>query len=160
MTWTMLAAILIYAGWLYASLQLLGGAYLLVLAWRIWRGAAAPVQDTRNVGRTNILASLLVALGTQLSNPKTALVYAGLFAALLPPETPPALLAVLLPAILVVETGWYLVVALLFSAEAPRLLYLKGKKWVDRTAAAVMGLLGLRLMASSLARPWLTPAAG
>lgn len=42
--------------------------------------------------------------------------------------------------------GWYALVAIAFSAERPRQHYLRSKLWLDRTAGAVMGLLGLKLI--------------
>ncbi len=39
-----------------------------------------------------------------------------------------------------------------FSSERPRAAYLRGKRWIDRAAGAVMGALGLRLMIET-ARP-------
>ena len=48
--------------------------------------------------------------------------------------------------VLGIEAGWYMLVALAFSAEHPRRLYLRAKRWIDRAVAAAMGLLGLRLL--------------
>ena len=141
-------------GWLYAGLKLAGGLYLLHLALRIWRGAAGPVTvpataDGRPAG---LLRSFSIALATQLSNPKTAIVYGSIFAALLPADPPGWLLLALPPAVFVIEAGWYAAVALAFSAGRPRAAYLRSKAWIDRVAASVVGALGLRLAAEA-ARP-------
>jgi threonine/homoserine/homoserine lactone efflux protein len=37
-------------------------------------------------------------------------------------------------------------VAATFSAERPRSIYLRVKKWIDRFAGSVMGALGVQLM--------------
>ncbi len=37
-----LRAVISQAEWAYLAFKLLGGAYLLHLAWRLWRGAAEP----------------------------------------------------------------------------------------------------------------------
>jgi threonine/homoserine/homoserine lactone efflux protein len=54
--------------------------------------------------------------------------------------------------ILLIEAGWYTIVAVAFSADRPRAAYLRGKRWIDRAAGCVMGMLGLRLMIET-ARP-------
>jgi threonine/homoserine/homoserine lactone efflux protein len=147
-----LRAVLVEQGWLYAALRLCGGAYLLYLAAGLWRGATRPLASPlampargRGLGR-----SFAAGLLTQLSNPKTAVVYGSVFAALLPAR-PAAWMFIALPStILIVEAGWYAVVALSFSAERPRALYAAGKRWIDRAAGAIMAALGARLLIEAL----------
>jgi threonine/homoserine/homoserine lactone efflux protein len=145
-----LIALLMQVGWLYAGLKLAGGLYLLYLAVMIWRGARQPLRMSEDAapaqGGGGLRRAFLLGLMTQLSNPKTAVVYAGIFAALMP-ETPPLWLALVLPAgVFVIECGWYAVVAIAFSAARPRAAYLSAKHWIDRLAGGVMGLLGLRML--------------
>jgi threonine/homoserine/homoserine lactone efflux protein len=87
---------------------------------------------------------------TQLSNPKTIIVYASIFAALLPKTIPAGLFLALPVGVFAVEAGWYTIVALAFSAQHPRRLYLAAKNWIDRMAGAVMAGLGLRLILTGL----------
>jgi threonine/homoserine/homoserine lactone efflux protein len=149
-----LQAVLLAVPALYLGLKVLGGLYLCWLGWRIFASAPQPLVVVRGglarseAGRTR-RASLALGLATQLSNPKTAIVYASVFAALLPGAVSPVQGALLLCAVFVVEAGWYAVVALLLSAPAPRRAYLGCKTWVDRAAGAVMAGLGLRLVASA-----------
>ncbi|EFH12156.1 LysE family translocator [Teichococcus cervicalis] len=152
-----LVALLLRVEALALLVRVAGGLYLLWLGWRIWRGADAPLAQEGPVaanGATGAMArgglgrAFLLALVTQLSNPKTALVYAGIFAALLPAAMPAWLPVLLPPLVLLVEAGWYALVALAFSAAAPRAAYLRGKGWLDRLAGAVMAALGLRLLLS------------
>jgi len=143
-----LHAVLASVPWLYAALKLFGGLYLVYLGVRIWRGAREPVVVLEAAGVVNrgIGRSFVFALATQLSNPKTAVVYASIFAALLPAEPPLWVSAVLPPAIFLIEAGWYALVAVAFSAGRPRAAYLRSKLWIDRAAGAVMGALGVRLV--------------
>ncbi|MCQ4162129.1 LysE family transporter [Roseomonas sp. GC11] len=156
-----LVALLMRVEALALLVRVAGGLYLLWLGWRIWRGADAPLAQEGPVvagaatgaaagvaARGGLGRAFLLALVTQLSNPKTALVYAGIFAALLPEAMPAWLPVVLPPLVLLVEAGWYGLVALAFSAAAPRAAYLRGKGWLDRLAGAVMAALGLRLLLS------------
>jgi len=73
-------------------------------------------------------------------------VYGSIFAALMPPAPPAWIFVALPPAVMSIEMGWYTIVAATFSSDGPRTAYLRGKRWIDRTAGAVMGALGLRLV--------------
>ncbi|ATU93133.1 LysE family translocator [Phyllobacterium zundukense] len=144
-----LTALLMQFEWLYLMLKLLGGAYLVYIAIRIWRGASEPLAlaDTNApTGGLSISRAFLLGLSTQLSNPKTSIVYASIFAALMPPAPPLWLLFALPPMLFCVEAGWYAVVAFVFSGSRARLIYVRLKLWIDRGAGAVMGALGLKLM--------------
>jgi len=140
---------------LYLAIKGLGGAYLVYLGFRIWRGARQPLAvaqeadaSQRPQGRGK--RTFLLGLATQVSNPKTAVVYASIFAAFLPREVP-LVLALAVPAVIFcIETGWYSIVALALSSAAPRSAYLRYKVWIDRAAGGVMGLLGLRLVWSAV----------
>jgi threonine/homoserine/homoserine lactone efflux protein len=134
--------------WLYVALKVAGGAYLVFLACRIWRGARAPLAIAPTdveASRRQLLRSFATGFFTQVSNPKTAIVYAGIFAALLPREIAPWFFVALPLVIFVIETGWYSIVVLVLSASAPRSAYLSAKALFDRAAASVLGLLGVRL---------------
>jgi threonine/homoserine/homoserine lactone efflux protein len=152
------AALLAVPG-LYLAIKAFGGAYLVYLGVRIWRGARQPLPLAQEVGTScggqgtaggRGLRSFLLGLATQVSNPKTAVVYASIFAAFLPHEVP-LVLALAVPAVIFcIEAGWYTVVALALSSAAPRAAYLRYKAWIDRAAGGVMGLLGVRLVWSAV----------
>lgn len=141
--------------WLYLALKLVGGLYLVYLAVRIWRGAKEPIviPSAREGIPRSVKKSFLLGLITQLSNPKTAVVYGSIFAALLPHNLP-HIAALALPfLVFLVEAGWYSIVALALSAESSRAAYLRSKMHVDRVAGGVMGLLGLKLVAAARPAP-------
>ncbi len=144
-----LTALLMQFEWLYLLLKLLGGAYLIYIAIRIWRGASEPLAlsgSSETTSGISVSRAFLLGLITQLSNPKTSIVYASIFAALMPPSPPLWLLLALPPMLFCVEAGWYAVVAFAFSGSRARLIYARLKLWIDRGAGAVMGALGLKLM--------------
>jgi threonine/homoserine/homoserine lactone efflux protein len=146
-----LQAIFARVEWLYLAMKIGGGAYLLYLAYRLWRGANQPVTapGDASAARGTALRTFVVALLTQLSNPKTVIYYSSVFAALLPAD-PSMLVIVVLPALLfLVEGGWYGIVALAFSTQRPRAAYLSCKSWIDRVAGILMAGLGLRLIFGS-----------
>ena len=141
---------------LYLAIKGFGGAYLIYLGIRIWRGARQPLTMTQDAAGTSPRQqgrsgrTFLLGLATQVSNPKTAVVYASIFAAFLPREVPLVLALAVPVVIFCIETGWYAIVALALSSAAPRSAYLRYKVWIDRAAGGVMGLLGLRLVWSTV----------
>lgn len=146
-----LRTLLMQAGWLYLALKVVGGLYLLYLGVRLWRGASEPIAiaPTGDVVGSRPGRSFVVALATQVSNPKAAVIYGSIFAALLPVHPPLWMFLALPPLILLVESGWYVVVALAFSSARPREAYLRSKRWIDRLTGSVMGALGVRLIVDS-----------
>jgi threonine/homoserine/homoserine lactone efflux protein len=133
-------------GWLFAALKVAGGLYLVYLAWRIWRGAAEPLEVRAGQAPAQAGRAFWFGLGTQLSNPKIVAVFGAVFAALLPQDPSLWVLLALPPLIFLQETFWYAVVAYAFSSSRPRALYLGAKLWIDRGAGTLIGLLGLRLV--------------
>jgi threonine/homoserine/homoserine lactone efflux protein len=144
-----LQAVLLAVPSLYVALKILGGAYLVFIGVMVWRGARQPVDIDEARPAERRAGAFWLALATQLSNPKTAVVYASVFAALLPAEVPLWATLVLAAVIFALETGWYAIVALALSAPSPRAGYLRFKVWIDRAAGAVMAVLGLRLILGS-----------
>jgi threonine/homoserine/homoserine lactone efflux protein len=143
-----LRTLLMQAGWLYLGLKAAGGLYLLYLGIRLWRSAseAIAVEGAGERAAAQPRRSFAIALATQLSNPKAAVIYGSIFAALLPAQPPLWMCLALPPLILLVEAGWYVVVALAFSSTRPRAAYLRSKRWIDRLAGSVLGVLGIRLI--------------
>ncbi len=143
-----LQAILTNIPMLYFGLKICGGIYLIYLAVKIWTGAKRDfiVSNPAERGQATLTRSFFVGLVTQLSNPKTAFVYAGVFAALLPGRIPVIIYFILPPLIFLLEAGWYIFVALMLSSTIPRTAYLKTKSVFDRTAACAMAGLGLKLI--------------
>jgi threonine/homoserine/homoserine lactone efflux protein len=143
-----LQAVLLAVPAVYLVLKVLGGLYLCWLATRIFRGASSPLalQSPQERGAAARLRSFGLGLSTQLSNPKTAIVYASVFAAFLPAHFSPAFALVLLVAVFTVETTWCAIVAVSLSAQRPRSLYLSAKAWIDRVAGTVLFALGVKLV--------------
>ena len=145
-----LHTVLLRAPVLFTVLKVLGGAYLIYLAIRIWRGATASLQLDEVAGRRekSWTKSFLTALGTMLSNPKAMVQYGAIFAALLPHDVSPSQSILLAAFIFLLEAGWYTTVAVVLSSPLPRNTYLKAKTGIDRCTGLVMGALGVKLLAA------------
>jgi threonine/homoserine/homoserine lactone efflux protein len=117
----------------------------------MWRGSGQSVElpSERAFGVRSPWKSFVLGFLTQISNPKTAVVFASIFAASLPATIPAYMYIVLPPLVFLIEAGWYLVVALLLSSASPQRAYLRMKSPIDRVAGALMGILGLKLIDSA-----------
>lgn len=150
-----LAALITQVPLLHMTLQVAGGLYLVFMASKLWFGASKPLEMVNGAAVPISLQRVyLTAFLTQISNPKTAVVYASIFAALLPATPQPLMFALLPLVVFTVEAGWYALVAMVFSAPLPRQAYLAAKKPLDRIAALVLGGLGLRLAFEGVSQPF------
>ena len=84
-----------------------------------------------------------------MSNPKTAIIYASIFATFLPHGLSLQAGILLVTMIFLLETSWYGLVALVLSAEKARKAYLRFKLLIDRLAGGVILLLGVKLACSA-----------
>lgn len=132
----------------YRALQIAGAAYLLFIAYKLWIAAPKPLMlaDGEAIDQSSGMRAFLFGLGTQLSNPKTAIVYASVFTAALPEQASWVISVALVSLIFLVEFGWYALVAVAFSTVSARDVYLRGKTWIDRIAAGAMGALDVKIL--------------
>jgi threonine/homoserine/homoserine lactone efflux protein len=127
------------------ALRVVGGTFLIYLCFSLWQGSNEALEGTNPSPAKNRPFSR--GLLTQISNPKTMIIYVSVYGALLP-QQPDAWLYLALPiAMFAIEALWYSFVSLALSTSGSRNLYLKGKKWFDRAAGAVLGLIGLSFIA-------------
>lgn len=137
---------------LYWVLKVAGGLYLAYLGLRIWLGAKKPlisdmIEPTSST--TTAIRSFALGLTTQISNPKTAVVYASVFAAFLPSESSLVFSFGIASLVFMIETVWYTLVAIVLSSNVPRTVYLHYKSWIDRATGGMMIALGFKLVASA-----------
>ena len=137
---------------LYFVLKLAGGLYLLWIALTIWRHAREPLEalTTHANGPSGAWASFRQGLIVQISNPKTAIVIAGIFAAFVPQEPPAYTVPLVAVVAYVIDFLWYAVVAITLSGASSRALYQRAKPYFDRGAALFLVLVALRLMISPI----------
>lgn len=131
----------------YLLLKICGGIYLLYLAFKIIKHAKEPMETAQNGAQPmSLRRAYLTGLVTQLSNPKTAIILASIFTALLPKDIPNYFYFALPLLCFFIDGGWCSLVAVALSAEKPRRVYLKFKALFDRLAGGVMTVLGLKLI--------------
>ncbi len=131
---------------LYAAVCVAGGLYLAFLAVQLWRGAGkamAPPDATAPNGLGRVFRQALL---TQLSNPKVAVFFGGIFVTLLPRDWPGWVGGTAIAIVLLDETLWYAVVATAFSTAGPRRVYQRVRPTLDRVLAGVLAGLGAKLI--------------
>lgn len=134
------------APWTMAVLKVAGGLFLIWIGVQGWRHARDPLpQAELGALPRSALSALRLALISQAGNPKTALFFGAVFAALVPANPSPLLMVGLLAMVFATETLWFSVVALGFSRAPVRRAYARLKAWLDRAFGAAMVALGLRL---------------
>ena len=145
-----LQAILQNVTWAYFIFKIAGGCYLLYLAYKIWQGSntSLEVNCPNTSSSKSYVKAFLLGLITQISNPKTAVVFASVFATFITDSFQIFHSIILLSLIFLMETVWYSIIATAFSSQKPRSIYLNAKKYIDRSAAAIIGFMGIKLILS------------
>lgn len=133
---------------LFTTLKILGGAFLLFIAWMMWRHASDPMPAADSVAPRSPARAMRFGVLTFAANPKPAVFFGAVFVGLVPPDTPWPVLAALLLAVFVNETGWYIIVARVFSLPRARVAYARVKTKIDRVFGGLLALLGLKIALS------------
>lgn len=131
--------------WVYVAAKVLGGAYLIFVAFKMWRGARQPLAFAASRPNHAFLQGVLV----NLLNPKTVLFAAAVLIAVFPDHMSLGHVVFVAVDHFVVEMALYVILAFCFSTRAAGAWYRGAKVYIDRLAAAVLGALGLRILTSS-----------
>ena len=132
---------------LFGLFKVLGGMYLLYLAYKIWKHSDESVTMDIKVEKSNksFFKAVLMGFLTQISNPKTAIILASIFAALLPQQLPAYGEILLCLLAFFIDAIWYCTVVFLLSTKKSQKIYLQFKKYIDRIAGTLLAGLGLKL---------------
>lgn len=132
---------------LYFTLQIMGALYLIYLGIRLVHGAIRG----KNIGSEGALEAaagwkaVRVGFLTNITNPKAAVYYASVFAALIPPDSSTWIFVAAFCVAFAVSASWWVTVALLFSVPSVRGIYESIRKSVDLLAGGVLIVLGVRI---------------
>ncbi|MCW8841928.1 MAG: LysE family translocator [Rhodobacteraceae bacterium] len=144
--WSLLAVlglnvIFAVAPWAFIALKVAGALYLIWLAVTLWRRADTPVATEASPAENGLRLGLL----TNLANPKAVVFIAAIFTTVFP-EMPTGREAILvLGNHLLLEITFYSALTFGLTIPAVRVLYMKSKAIFDRAAAAVLGVMALRI---------------
>lgn len=148
---TGMGAVLQASAGVLTVMKILGGLYLLWLAWQSGRAAL-------NGGIT--LPSKLTGSGRwfwrgfvlNMSNPKSVVAWMAALAVGLDPSDPPQ--AVVAATVLCMGLSFFnnYAYTMVFSLSGMMAVYARARRWIDGTAAAFFGLAGLGLLRSAATR--------
>ncbi|AOZ69042.1 transporter [Rhodobacter xanthinilyticus] len=132
---------------LLTVLKFAGAAYLIYLAYKMWRHAPEPLDDRlpEETSARGPLGLVWQGIATQLANPKPAVFFGTIFLTFVPPHAPAWAYGVILAIIFINDAGWNVIVARIFSLERTRRGYLALKTTIDRIFGGLLALLGLKL---------------
>ncbi|WP_334193741.1 LysE family translocator [Pararhodobacter sp.] len=143
-----LGALFVLVPWAFAAMKLVGALYLLWIAVQIWRDAGSPLGQGPSDGRRRWSRAFGSGLLVNLANPKSVLFSAAVLVVIFPAGLGFGDATFVVAAHFLLEILGYTLLALILSRPAARAAYLRAKLWIDRTAGAVLGALGLRLLLS------------
>jgi threonine efflux protein len=145
-----LGLLLARLSWLADTVRLAGALALCWLGARTFLASRRPAAGPgpAHAGRGPGRHPWRVGLVTDLANPKAAVFWSSLFAALLPARPPLWVQAASVAVAVAVAGAWYGLVALVFSLGPAVRAYRRARRWVDAVTGGVLVALGLRLAVS------------
>ena len=147
--WTMMAllgfsVVFVLFPFLHVGAKAAGAAYLLYIAFRMWRSAGVParaeIKPTGRAFRQGFLVNLF--------NPKSVLFAAAVLVTVFPAGPGLADSIVIVANHFLVEIAFYTALAFGMSTKAIAKRYMRAKIYIDRVGAAVLGALGVRILVS------------
>jgi threonine efflux protein len=133
--------------WLYDTIRLIGGLYLLWIGLKTICSAFSSSSTSFRVGHLSqsSFSAFRRGLLTSFSNPKTAAFFGSLFVATFPPRAPTWTYFTTVGMIVCVSLLWYGSVACFFSFPQVQHLYRRTKPSLDFITGSLLSFLGLRL---------------
>ena len=125
-----------------SAFHVLGGLYLLWVAFKMWSHALDPLPDPGATAGQGFGDGMAL----NLANPKPGLFYASVLLSIFPDLGGLAANALVYSTALAVELAFYLGLAAVLSAAPIRRRYFGAKPWIDRSAALLIAALGLLLI--------------
>ncbi|MBM7554514.1 LysE family transporter [Thalassobacillus pellis] len=134
--------------WMYHALKWLGGGYILYIGAKFWfsskGGANEPTKE--NGPAPTYFRSFLFGLMTNLSNPKSILLFGSIFTTVLHPVFPQWVRITAVLVIFLNVLWWHTALALLFSSKPIQSTYIRHRKWMNRLAGFLFILFGLQIL--------------
>ena len=129
------------------AVRVAGAAYLVWIGIRMILGAARPMP---NAGRavTSVAAAMRKAYLVSMTNPKAIAFYGSIVSVMVPAAAPAWFDLAIVAIAALVSAAWYCSLALLFSHDAARRVFARGKTAIEAVMGTVLVGLGGRLFFS------------
>lgn len=139
--------------WLMTVLKLMGGAFLLYVAWHALKARRSDyafiVQQAAGGTSGNapsFAKEFLLGLASGLSNPKNIIFYLSLFSVVLTPQAGTGLTIGLGIWMTFAVFAWDSLIVLVLSQSKIRGWFAKAAFYIDKTAGLLLGLMGFKLL--------------
>jgi len=133
--------------------KIIGGLYLLWIAWQIWPRRTGPPTAEENQefarctkAKENMIGLIRRGLFTNLANPKAVVFFSSVFAAATAPTDHAAKRIGLVLIAFIIPTVWFCLVSSVLSFGGVRAWYRNRQDLIDRVAAIVIAGFGLKLI--------------
>ena len=153
LTWGILAAVglstfLFSYAWLMTAMRILGGLYLIWLAYKSFRSALrAQEPKALDTGKNRTgLQYFLLGLGIHLTNPKSIFAWLSIIAVGVSPEAPASISFVIVAGCWLMGICVFGGYALAFLTKKMIKVYGSFRRWIEGTASLIFGLAGLKLL--------------
>ncbi|KQQ70475.1 amino acid transporter [Rhizobium sp. Leaf321] len=134
-------------------MKVLGGLYLIYLAWKAYRSARTPdIETASSESRTPYTARQLWLRGyaIHVTNPKAIFGWLAIISLGLPADAPPSAILLIVgicsSSSLVIFTGY----AVLFSTRHALRGYKAARRWIEGTMAVFYSIAGVKLLTSRI----------
>lgn len=136
------------SGRVMMTIKFLGGLYLIWIGVRMLLRRAANGQYHGSQARTHnsLIRHYARGLATDLSNPKTIVFFASIFAVTVQPETPGVVRLTMLVGIILTSITWRFFLSLVFATALIRAAYQRSQHHVERIFGAILCLFGAHLL--------------
>lgn len=152
MTWATaaslgLAALLSQYAQALIVIRVLGGLYLLYLAWRAFRSAASRI-DPLSVSKAakSLKHTFLMGYAIHLTNPKAIFGWLAIISLGLPANATPTAVAIVVGGCLVTGLTVFMSYALLFSTPGALRIYRAARRYIDGTMAVLFAAAGVKML--------------
>lgn len=157
-TWAMaaalgMAALLTRYGQVLEILKIVGGLYLLYLAYKACRGALRPTVrgDLPTVeGEESFRRTFLTGYAIHLTNPKAVFAWVAIISLGLPAGASASAVALIVGGCLLTGFTVFMGYALLFSTRRAARLYQSARRPLDALMAVMFGAAGVKMISSAL----------
>lgn len=139
--------------WMLTLAKVIGGAYILYLGISLLRSQPKSVLEGEKEADEPLVEQTLfkaftTGFLTNATNPKATLFFLAIFTTLVSSTTPLAIQALYGVWMCCVNALWFVIVALFFSSNKVRLLFLRMGHWFERTMGVILILFAGRLILS------------
>jgi amino acid exporter len=148
-----MAAVISQSGELFAAVKVVGGMYLLWMAWNLLRKETSTRFDAAaaNAGQSPFKL-FLQGLMTDLANPQTIIFFASIFAVTLTAETPAWAKTLSWLGIVSASVIWRVLLSVSFSRSGVRAVYLRGQRAIECLTGVALAGFGAKLVFDGMRR--------